>query len=300
MGCMTTKDDGAMDFKNVDLDITTYNQVELGARYTSTAGSQAGVDPAVLDDLEARLLRDGYVIIERLIDAATCDAIAADVRPRFVHSGGRNNFEGHKTRRLYAVPEKTFVCNPLAEHPLVLGLLDRLLMPNYLLSQLQVIDIMPGEARQPAHHDDGFYPVPRPRKALSAASIFAIDDFTAENGATWFVPGSHRWGDRLPSAEDPVVPAVMPRGSMLFFLGTLWHGGGANRSDAPRLCVTAQYCEPWLRPQENYWLSVSKARAAQCSPHMQRLLGYSIHRPFAGMVDGMHPRRLLEGPAPSS
>ena len=287
-----------MDFKTVDLDIRTYNRVELGARYTSTAGSQAAVDPALLDDLEARVRRDGYIVVERLVDDARLDAIAADVRPRFRHPGGRNNFEGHKTRRLYAVPEKTFVCNPLAEHPLVLGLLDRLLMPNYLLSQLQVIDILPGEAQQPMHYDDAFYPVPRPRPALGAASIFAIDDFTAENGATCFIPGSHAWGDRLPTADDRVIPAVMPRGSMLFFLGTLWHCGGANRSDAARLCVTAQYCEPWVRPQENYWLSVSRARVAQCSPHMQRMLGYSIHRPFAGMVDGMHPRRLLEGHEP--
>jgi ectoine hydroxylase-related dioxygenase (phytanoyl-CoA dioxygenase family) len=86
---------------------------------------------------------------------------------------------------------------------------------------------------------------------------------------------------------------VMPAGSLLFFVGTLWHGGGANRTSAPRACVTAQYCAPWCRQQENFSLSVSRERVRHSSPHIQRLLGYSIHPPFMGFVDGMHPRRLL-------
>ena len=81
---------------------------------------------------------------------------------------------------------------------------------------------------------------------------------------------------------------------MVLFLGTLWHGGGANQSAAPRLAVTAQYCEPWARQQENFSLSVSLERARECSAHIQRMLGYSIHPPFMGMVNGMHPRRLLK------
>jgi ectoine hydroxylase-related dioxygenase (phytanoyl-CoA dioxygenase family) len=86
----------------------------------------------------------------------------------------------------------------------------------------------------------------------------------------------------------------MPAGSMVFFVGTLWHGGGANRSTKPRMCVTAQYCAPYLRQQENFSLSVSRGRVRECSEHIQRLLGYSIHPPFMGFVDGMHPKRLLE------
>ena len=86
----------------------------------------------------------------------------------------------------------------------------------------------------------------------------------------------------------------MPAGSVVFFLGTLWHAGGANRSDSARLCVSAQYCEPWCRTQENYSLSLSREAVKQCSEHIQRMLGYSIHAPFMGFVDGKHPRRLLE------
>jgi len=264
-------------------------------RFRSTAGSQAGVDPVVIDRLQADVERDGYVIVPKLVGADLLETIRADVTPRFVYDGGRTRLEGFKTRRLYAVPEKTFVCNPLVEHPLVLALLDRFLHPNYLLSQLQVIEIAPGEEAQPLHFDAAFYPFPRPRPTLAAATVFAIDDFTDENGATAVIPGSHRWDDRMPGPDDTPIPVVMPAGSMVFFVGSLWHGGGANRSSRSRLAVTAQYCQPYLRTQENYSLGLSPKRAAACSEHMQRMLGYSIHPPFVGMVDGKHPLRVLGG-----
>jgi ectoine hydroxylase-related dioxygenase (phytanoyl-CoA dioxygenase family) len=158
-----------------------------------------------------------------------------------------------------------------------------------------VINIWPGEAEQPLHYDDAFYPWPRPRRALGAATIFAIDPFTEDNGATVVIPGSHLWPDRLPAEEELArkKSVVMPRGSMVFFLGTLWHAGGANRSQNARLCVTAQYCAPYLRQQENYSLSLSKERVRACSEHIQRLVGYSIFPPFMGFVNGMHPKRVL-------
>lgn len=281
--------------KRVLEDQREFLTANLAGTYKSTAGSQEAVDPAIVNRDMAAVERDGFVVIEGLVDRAKLDAIRADVMPRFRHASGRNNFEGFATQRLYAVIEKTFVCNELVEHPRILALVDRVLEPNYLLSQLQVIDILPGEAAQPLHHDDGFYRVARPRPALGAATIFAIDDFTAENGATVILPGSHRWDDRAPTADNLRMPAVMPAGSVVFFLGTLWHGGGANRTDRGRLCVTAQYCAPWCRQQENFSLSVSRERARQCSEHIQRMLGYSIYPPFIGFVDGKHPKRVLEG-----
>jgi ectoine hydroxylase-related dioxygenase (phytanoyl-CoA dioxygenase family) len=181
----------------------------------------------------------------------------------------------------------------IADHPRVLALLDRLLLPNYLLSMLQVIKILPGEQAQMLHTDDAFYPLPRPRKALGAATIWAIDDFTADNGATDIIAGSHLWGEEDPDPADR-EPVVMPAGSCVFFPGTLWHGGGANRSDRPRLAVTAQYCEPWVRPQEAFTLSTSRDTVRAVSEDIRRMLGYSIHPPFIGQVDGMHPKRLLE------
>lgn len=283
--------------KRVFDDVFEYGRVDLAGTFRSTAGSQEKVPPELLDGALQAIERDGYVVFERLIPDAALDEIRAAVTPHFLDKTGRNNFEGFATKRLYAVIEKTLACNPLVDHPLVLGLLDRILEPNYLLSQLQVIDIQPGEAAQPLHYDDAFYPVPRPRKPLGAATIFAIDPFTINNGATVVIPGSHAWGDRLPTDEEhaSAKSVVMPPGSLLFFLGTTWHGGGQNRSSAPRMCVTAQYCAPWCRQQENYALSISKARVKECSEHVQRMLGYSIHGPFMGFVNGMHPKRILEG-----
>ncbi|MBY0274909.1 phytanoyl-CoA dioxygenase family protein [Candidatus Binatia bacterium] len=280
-------------------DVRAYGKADLAGTHRSTAGTQAAADPALLDRLLGDVRRQGFVLVPDVVPIERIEAIRTDVLQRLDARVGRNNFEGLATRRLYAVIAKTMVCNELVEHPLVLGLLDRLLEPNYLLSQLQVIDILPGESAQPLHPDDGFYAWPRPRPALGVATIWPLDDFTAENGATVVVPGSHLWDDRMPTDEEraAAVPAVMPRGSVLLFLGTLWHGGGANRSDRARACVTAQYCAPWCRQQENFALSVPRERVRQCSEHVQRLLGYSIHPPFMGFVDGMHPKRLLQDAA---
>jgi ectoine hydroxylase-related dioxygenase (phytanoyl-CoA dioxygenase family) len=116
----------------------------------------------------------------------------------------------------------------------------------------------------------------------------------SENGATLAVPGSHRWSEeRRPGPGDEVIAAEMAAGSSILFQGTLWHGVGANRTDGDRLAITAQYCEPWVRTQENYFLSLSRETAASVSENLRRLLGYSIHPPFMGMTDGMHPKRKL-------
>ncbi|BBX86503.1 phytanoyl-CoA dioxygenase family protein [Mycolicibacterium aubagnense] len=264
---------------------------DLAGTYRRTASSGAAVDPAIVDADLAALARDGYVILPDLLSGAQLDEIREAVAP-LLNLHGRNGFEGRLTQRIYSVLNKTAACDVIADHPRVLALLDRMFLPNYLLSMLQVINILPGEQAQMLHTDDGFYPLPRPRAALGAATIWAIDDFTADNGATDVVPGSHRWGDQLPGAAAR-KPVVMSAGSCVFFPGTLWHGGGANRTQHPRLAVTAQYCEPWLRPQEAFTLSMTKDTVRRVSEDIRRMLGYSIHPPFIGQVDGMHPKRLL-------
>jgi hypothetical protein len=282
--------------KKIFEDVFEFGRVDLAGTFKSTAGSQEQVEPELIEQSMRAIERDGYVVFERLLPKEVIEEIRADVMPRMTHRSGRNNFEGFATQRLYGMIEKTFVCNRLVEHPLVLGLLDRILEPNYLLSQLQAINILPGEAQQPLHYDDAFYLYPRPRRSLGAATIFAIDAFTEDNGATVVLPGSHTWDDRSPADADlkNLRSIIMPEGSLLFFLGTLWHGGGMNGSAAGRLCATAQYCAPYLRQQENFALSVTRERAKECSEHVQRMLGYSIYPPFMGFVNGMHPKRLLD------
>lgn len=278
-----------------DEPVTTLEDLrsDLAQRYKRTPTGGSSVDSAVVEADLAALDRDGYVIWENLLSAEQCSQIRAAVRPWLGHTG-RNSFEGLRTQRIYSVLSRTRVCDRLVDEPRVLAVLDRLLMPNYLLSALQAINIHPGEAAQLAHHDDGFYPIPRPRAPLAAATIWAIDDFTPDNGATVVYPGSHRWGKRRPGPDDQVLPVVMPAGSCVFFVGTLWHGGGANNTDQERLAVTAQYCQPWLRPMEAYTLSISRDIARAVSDDIRRMLGYSIHPPFVGYVDGLHPLRLLE------
>jgi ectoine hydroxylase-related dioxygenase (phytanoyl-CoA dioxygenase family) len=263
------------------------------AQHAAGRGAR-GVDPVYIDALLGRVREDGFVVLPDLLPPADIERVRAEVLPLLEHDG-RTEFEGYKTRRVYAVIEKTFALNPLVEHPLILALLDRLFLPNYLLSQLQAITVLPGEIRQPLHHDDGFYPIARPRAPIGAAVILAIDDFTATNGATMVIPKSHTWGDVAPADIDPgtLVPVVMPSGSAVFFLGTLWHCAGPNRGDTPRMAATAQYCEPWARQQENYSLAISRERAKQCSETVQALLGYSMLFPFIGFVNGRDPKRLL-------
>ncbi len=281
-------------FINADGTVKEEILVEQQA-WESGSADRHGVDPEQVDALMAEVQAKGYVVLPNILPADLMRSVKAEVLPLMEHDG-RNEFEGHRTRRIYSVIEKTLALNPMLEHPLILALLDRTLLPNYLLSQLQAISVMPGEVMQPLHHDDGFYPIARPRPPYSAATIWAIDDFTEENGATMVYPESHLWGD-VPPAEidvDKMVPAVMPSGSAVFFLGTLWHSAGANHTDNARVAATAQYCEPWARQQENYSLAISRERAKLCSETVQRMLGYSMLFPFIGFVNGRDPLRLLK------
>jgi ectoine hydroxylase-related dioxygenase (phytanoyl-CoA dioxygenase family) len=279
--------------KNTFDTVDEFQSTDLAATHRSVSGQHPVVPSAVTDADVAALQENGYVIIENLLDRQQCEEIKKQCQPLLAHRG-RNSLEGFRTQRVYSVMARTDATTPLVEHPRVLCLLDRLLLANYLLSMYQIINILPGEKAQLLHHDDIFYRIPRPRPAVSIASIWAIDDFTSENGATVVLPGSHRWDDRRPTDADQRVSAVMPAGSLLLTLGTTWHGGGANRSEGARLAVTAQYCEPWARTQENMFLAVPKDVVRRASPMLQSLLGYSIHAPFMGNVGGVSPLRCLD------
>ena len=246
------------------------------------------------DTVLARLDRDGYAVCERAVGSDVLDRIRAELAPFLAPDAhrGRNDFEGFSTNRVYALLAKAPSVAALVEHPAVTSVLDELLLPNHLLSANLAINLLPGETAQSLHTDDSFYRVPRPRPAIGVSAIWAIDEFTSQNGATQVIPGSHRWGTEPPSDDVEVVDVVMPAGSVVIFLGTLWHRGGANRSPRPRLAITPQYCEPWARPQEQMVLSVGAA-AAQYSERIRTMLGFGIHPPFMGHVDGLHPLRVL-------
>jgi ectoine hydroxylase-related dioxygenase (phytanoyl-CoA dioxygenase family) len=127
--------------------------------------------------------------------------------------------------------------------------------------------------------------------------MWALDDFTTENGATRIVEGSHRWErTRRPGPDDPIIEATMRAGSVIFYTGSLLHGGGANCTETPRLGVILEYVAGWLRPQENHVIGVPPELVATLPERLQELLGYNIYPPFVGYVDGRHPRRFLPVP----
>lgn len=266
-------------------------QDDLG-RYASLEPSKERNTLEIDRDFEV-LMRDGYVVIENLIDEDKLNEIRAAIVPQLSYCG-RNTFEGIKTQRIYSLLAKTRATDRLADHPRILGLMDKLFLPNFLLSLAQAINILPGQNAQLLHTDDSFYRIPRPRPALGAATIWAIDDFTEANGATLIIPGSHLWAQGHRGTDEESVPAVMSAGSVMVFLGTTWHGAGANHADRARLAVTYQYCEAYMRQQETFLLEIPHALAARLSPEIQTMIGYSIMPPFMGMVDGKHPLRVLE------
>ncbi len=240
--------------------------------------------------------RDGYAMLPGLLSPAECAAIRAEVERWLAATPtGRNSFEGYKTQRVYNLVGKSRVFDPLIEHPLVVSLCDALLAPQYQLSSAVAICLGPDQAAQALHYDDQLFPVPRPRPPLVFSAMWAIDDFTEANGATRVIAGSHRWAAERPDAATPAAPVEMPRGSLLVYVGTLWHGGGANRTDRVRAGVNVNYNRGWLRQQENQYLGVPREVAAGLSETMRRLIGYDVHPPFIGYVDGRHPARTLEG-----
>jgi ectoine hydroxylase-related dioxygenase (phytanoyl-CoA dioxygenase family) len=248
-----------------------------------------------LADELAAIATDGYVILRDVLSPDELAALTAALAPfEQERPLGRNDFEGERTKRVYSLAAKGEPFLRLAEHPRVVPILDALLLPNFLLSTLQSIRLLPGESAQPWHADDMFYPIPRPRTGLAISAIWALTDFTDENGATQVIPGSHRWKTDQFDDDAPRVTAAMPAGSVIVFDGALWHRGGDNRSSGTRLALSPQYCQPWLRPQESQLLIVPPERAARCSPRMRAMLGYSIHPPFIGQVDGMNPIRLVD------
>jgi ectoine hydroxylase-related dioxygenase (phytanoyl-CoA dioxygenase family) len=244
----------------------------------------------------AAVERDGYTVIEDFLDAARLAEVRRVLGFYLGSHSGRNPFEGHRTERVYTLVARGRVFWDIALDERVLALCDRFLLPGCLLTASQAICIRPGEVAQDFHHDDTFYTVPRPRPMISISTIVAVDAFSAENGGTEIIPGSHLWGEdwRDKAAAAKPVALTMPAGACVVFSGTLVHRGGANRSDAPRLAFSNQYCQPWARQQENFLQGVPAGVARRMPPRLQEMLGYSIYPPFMGQLTASHPAKALE------
>jgi hypothetical protein len=241
--------------------------------------TRVGSDASV-DEVEAALRASGCVVVERLVPVEHMDRVETDLEP-FLDAtpAGGDEFTGFNTRRTGSLLARSRDFGPLAAHPTVLGTLDRVLgdhATSYQLHLTQVIDIAPGAPAQIVHRDQwafDFFPFPAGFE-VECHTMWAMTDFTEENGATRVIPGSHRFEDKLRPTVDETVPAEMAKGSVLFYLGSLYHGGGANRSATARRGVNVGYTLSWLRQEENQYLACPPEVARDLPEDLARLAGY--------------------------
>lgn len=253
-----------------------------------------------MSDIE-RLRRDGYLLAENLLMSDEVDEILAELEPHFgVEGWGRNDFEGLRTERVYALLAKCPSVARMVEHPRILSILDGFLRPSRLLAACQATRIHPGETAQLLHADDELGAAPRPRAPTAVSVMWALSEYTPENGSTLIVPKSHLWEDENRPTQGDAIALHMRPGSALVWLGGIYHAGGANTSDACRSGVSIIYFQPWLRQIENMTLAVPPDVACQYSEQVQRMLGYAVHDgTFYGHVDGRDPIKLIP-PHPNS
>jgi ectoine hydroxylase-related dioxygenase (phytanoyl-CoA dioxygenase family) len=255
------------------------------------------LDAAQFDQHAENIRRVGYSIVEDAIEADLVDGLADDLE-RLEHELGiapaDNSFEGTKTVRVYNLLVHGPNFERIPVHRNVLPIVERVLDRGCLVSSLSSIAICPGEIPQPIHADDQLMPIPKPHVATVCNTMWAISDFTEENGATRIVPGSHLY-DHSPEygKHYDSIPAEMPRGSVMVYHGSLWHGGGGNDSNGRRIGIAMNYCAGYIRQQENQQLGIPRQLAARFEPRLQELIGYGLYNGLIGHIDKTHPRELL-------
>jgi ectoine hydroxylase-related dioxygenase (phytanoyl-CoA dioxygenase family) len=247
-----------------------------------------------------RIASDGFTIVPDVVPSSWCDALLEDLDRLDRELGigfGPNSFEGFRTRRIYNLLAHGKRYEEIPVHPHVLPIVEGVLDAGCLVSSLSSIAIGPGEVAQPIHADDQLLPLPKPHVPTVCNTMWALTDFTEANGATRVIPGSHL-AERSPSYGKPYdsIPAEMPRGSVLVWHGSLWHGGGANRTRERRVGIAMNYCAGWVRQQENQQLGIPREVARGFSPRLRELVGYGVYHGLIGHIDKHSPVELLGEP----
>ncbi len=238
------------------------------------------------------LRRDGCVIVDHLAAPDTLARVREEMAPHMAATApGPDGFSGRRTRRTGGLVARSAAARELVTHPLVLGAVEQTLAhaTNVQLHLTQVIAIGPGEPAQAVHRDQwafDFFPFPKGYE-VQCNTLWAMTDFTAANGATRVIPGSHLFEDKLSFKEEDTEAAEMEAGSALFYTGAVYHGGGANRSDAVRIGLNITYAVAWLRQEENQYLSVPFEIARELPEPLLRLMGYARGAYALGYVDDL-------------
>ncbi len=238
------------------------------------------------------LTRDGCVVIDGLASPETLAKVHSELAPWLdaTRTGG-DEFSGHATRRTGGLIARSETVRELVQDPLVLGTVERLLShaTNFQIHLTQMIAIGPGESAQAIHRDQwafDFFPFPKGTE-VQCNTLWAMTDFSEENGATRVIPGSHLQEDRLEFRQEDTEPAEMKAGSLLFYTGAIYHGAGANRSQQTRRGLNLTYNVAWLRQEENQYLSVPRELASQLPEKLLRLMGYARGAYALGYVDDL-------------
>ena len=246
-----------------------------------------------------RITTDGYTILQGVIEPTLVSALTTAIDRLMVELEvpfGANRFLGTRTRRIFNLLARDPIFAQVPLHAGVLPLVEEVLDDGVLLSSLTAIEMGGGQDRQPFHCDDGSIPLARPHPPIGCTAIWALTDFTVDNGATRLVPGSHRT-DRIPGkGEEPdgVVQAIMPAGSVLVYNGSLWHAGGTNTTDSRRVGIVSNYCAGWVRQEENQLLSMPREYVAALPGRLHRMVGYGVYRGLIGHVDQVDPGSWLD------
>ena len=257
------------------------------------------VNTAPVSEVVASLRSSGAAIVTSAASPNLMQVVAAELRSGFDECAltEQSAFDGGKTNRFNQVLRASRGAADLVEHEWVISVADEILLPhcaNYTVGSMTAIEILPGEDGQALHRDDTIYPIDLAGLELQIGVMWAINDFNEENGATRVVPGSHRYlrSWHLPNLGE-WQPAEMPSGSVLFYLGSTWHGGGANRSQSSRIGLINTYCLGWLRQESNQYFENPPHVARHLSPSLRALLGYTPHGSgddeigtFVGECDG--------------
>jgi ectoine hydroxylase-related dioxygenase (phytanoyl-CoA dioxygenase family) len=244
-----------------------------------------------------RIRTDGYTVLERVVAPQLVEDLKqAVLRIEREHDLGlaKTSFEGFKTLRINNLLTYDDVFWEVPLHAAVLPVVEAVLDKECLLSSFCSLVLGPGQEAQPIHEDTQLIPLPRPHIPITINAIWAVTDFTATNGATRIVPGSHKY-DHAPEygREYETALATMPAGSVMLFDSALWHGGGANDSDARRFAFSCAYCWGWMRQQENLQLGIPHETARRFPRRLQELCGYSVYKGQFGHIDNRDPIELL-------
>lgn len=225
---------------------------------------------------------DGFLLLERLIPPDT----TAELRERALSLAvaeqkadkSHTYLDNASAQRVWNLVDKGEIFEEAIQQPKMLAAMEYLLGSDCTLSSFTMNVLYPGAPDAGLHIDYPLsaLPTPRPGFPMVANSVWFLDDWTPENGATSCVPGSHRRLEALPESGIEYADELQicgPRGSVLIVNGAIWHGSSENRTNAPRVGLLGFFCRSILKPQQAHLKLVSDDVISRATPTLKRLLG---------------------------